>query len=159
MPLTFILFYFILFYFVLFFSISFYSILFYSILCYFISFYFTLFYSSYFLSIWIHFSYFLFYFIFGRLPSIKFEKFSSRLPSLLWIAATYKQEMELPTCICTSSYFCHLFPDPCWGRMFFFYLKWFLIWIDFNLGLCYSISFCFNLFHLILFYCIFFSFL
>ena len=26
---------------------------------------------------------------------------------------THKQEMELRTCVCTSSYFCHLFTDPC----------------------------------------------
>ena len=96
------------------------------IVFYFILFYFTLLYFILFILFLIYlnsFFLFLILFFFGRLPSIKFEKFSSRLPSLLWIAATYKQEMELPTCICTSSYFCHWFPDPCWGRMFFFYLK------------------------------------
>ena len=36
---------------------------------------------------------------------------------------THKLEMELPTCVCTYSYFCHLFTDPCWGRMYFSLFK------------------------------------
>ena len=33
---------------------------------------------------------------------------------------THKQEMELKTCVCTSSYFCHFFTNSCWGRTYFF---------------------------------------
>ena len=32
---------------------------------------------------------------------------------------THKQEMELPTRVCTSSYLRHLLTDPCWGRKLF----------------------------------------
>ena len=72
---------------------------------------------------------------------------------------THKQEMELSTPDCTSSYFCHLFTDLCWGRTYLF-----SIWI--YLILFHSTLFYFILFHFILtiflfiiFYYIFFHFI
>ena len=58
---------------------------------------------------------------------------------------THKQEMDLSTHDCTSSFFCHLFTDPCWGRTSFFSI-W--IWSNFILFyfiLLYFISFYLNL--------------
>ena len=43
--------------------------------------------------------------------------------------------MELPSCVCTSFYFCHLFTDPCWGRTY-----------------CFLFAIIFILFYFILFY-------
>ena len=75
----------------------------------------------------------------------------------------HKQKMELPTCVWTSSYFCHLLTDSCWGRMFFslseiilffhFLLLHFLL-LHFLFLFFYSISiFLFNNFTLFL-YCV-----
>ena len=41
---------------------------------------------------------------------------------------THKQEMELKTCVCTSSYFCHFFTNSCWGRTYFFLSEIMLIY-------------------------------
>ena len=75
---------------------------------------------------------------------------------------THKQEMELRTCVCTSSYFCHLFTDPCWGKTYFFLNKFYFIlsyFISFDLILSYFILFYFILFYFVLFYFIFVLFL
>ena len=44
---------------------------------------------------------------------------------------THKQEKELQTCVCTSSYFHHLFTNPCWGRTWFFLNIFFILFILF----------------------------
>ena len=61
---------------------------------------------------------------------------------------THKQEMELPTCDHTSSYFYHFFIDPCWGRTYFLLSEI----ISFNIILFHFMLFCFYLFCFILFY-------
>ena len=43
--------------------------------------------------------------------------FGPKLKFLVW---NLDQAEQLSTCVCTSFCFCHLFIDPCWGRMYFF---------------------------------------
>ena len=43
--------------------------------------------------------------------------FGPKLKVLVW---NLDQAEQLSTCFCTSFCFCHLFIDPCWGRMYFF---------------------------------------
>ena len=91
-------------YFTLFYFTLFYSILFYLVLFCFILFYFILF----------HFILFLVVFLFYNL------KYSLVL-FLLYndLRHTDKQEMELPTCVCTSLHFCQLLTDHWRGRTSF----------------------------------------
>ena len=65
---------------------------------------------------------------------------------------THKQEMELKTCVCTSSYFCHFFTNSCWGRTYFFLSEIMLIYSFFiilNLILLYI---CLKFFYIFLYY-------
>ena len=54
--------------------------------------------------------------------------------------------MVLPTYVCTSSYFYHLFTDPCWGRMYL------LLSDIISLYIIHFILLYFVLFHFILYY-------
>ena len=72
---------------------------------------------------------------------------------------THKQEMELRTCVCTASYFCHLFTDPCWGRICFFINNFYFISFYFILSYFYYILFYFIFFFILFYFILFLSFL
>ena len=61
-------------------------------------------------------------FILSRLYPIQFTIFLVVFHLYNKLRHTHKQEMELKTCVCTSSYFCHLFTNSCWGRTYFFFI-------------------------------------
>ena len=71
---------------------------------------------------------FIFFHIFYMISFISFISFNfissiSRLPSFNELRHVHKQEMELWTCVYTSFYFCQLFTDPCWGKIYFLLFK------------------------------------
>ena len=83
-----------------------------------------------FLFYFILFYFILFYFIFSFL--VVFLQYNFTISLVVFhlynvLRHTHKQEMELRTCVCTSSYFCHLFTDPCWGRTCIFLNKFYFI--------------------------------
>ena len=89
---------------------------FYSLFIYF--FFFSFFLFFYFLFIFISFYFISFYFLVVFLVyNLKYSLVVFRLYNDL--RHTHKQEMELPTCVCTSFHFCQLFTDHWRGRTSF----------------------------------------